>query len=107
MNTNAMESNCPKNAGGKGRHQWIQITEKPAAIKLQCSMCRSLVTFTETKPVPRPPETKRAAVPSIPAYDSGTVPELLNKLKTCSDPRDKRRLRAALRKAGHTGGLKK
>ena len=36
----------------------------------------------------------------------GTVADLLNQLKVAMNPADKRKLRAALRKAGHTGGLK-
>lgn len=36
----------------------------------------------------------------------GDVASLLNQLKVTTNPVDKRKLRAALRKAGHKGGLK-
>lgn len=42
-----------------------------------------------------------------PAPVKGDVTSLLNQLKLAMNPVDKRKLRAALRKAGHTGGLKK
>jgi hypothetical protein len=41
------------------------------------------------------------------APKGGAIADLINQLKLAMNPADKRRLRQALRKAGHVGGLKK
>lgn len=51
-------------------------------------------------------DPKAEPVTSVKAYDSGSIAQLIAKLRTCHDARDQRRLRVALRKAGHKGGLK-
>lgn len=69
---------------------------------------RALTIMENWGVVVKRPKVKKERVDNGAPVSPGSsrIDDLLARLKTAMNPADKRKLRAALRKAGHVGGLK-